>query len=781
MHSHIATLFICKFMYEMPLSQIKENKIKNKTNQTKLIASYFASSFGLLQIIDIIIDRFSLPATIINYLLYAIVIGFVGILFYSYLPSLGEARKSSDQKSKKSILTVSAIVLIFTLSISNIFLFRESNLSEIREEAYTIGFDKIDALIESENYIKAFSTVLKYYEKLPNDSLLLEKLNLTSIETDIRSKPEGAKVYYKNLDSDEWTYVGETPLVTRLPGVNSWARGYINFKITKDDYADYTSLTNVGFIKRLSQQKVSNFYELTPLAKVEKNMVRIPGGNSRLFVSELGDLNIIELKPYWIDKYEVTNAEYQQFISEGAYKNKSLWDEIVGEDGIIISWENAMELFIDKSGLKGPSTWTNGTYPQNQQNYPVTGISWFEAKAYAKWANKSLPTIYHWYKAAMYWGESSVISPRSNFSGSLSEVGEYNVLSSYGCYDMAGNAREWGTNPHKNGNRSIMGGGYDDDTYFFTDNFSQHPINRYKTNGFRCVITSEDTKVMASADTLIQTLQRDFYSYKPISDEVFKIYNGMFKYDTSPINTKIIKDNISINEAWYKKVVEIDAAYGQERLPLNIFIPKNESPPFKTVIFVPGSGSITNRNSQDLTANGLGFLMRSGYALIWPVYKGTYERGYPEFPNYVENNSKVYSDQMIMMVKDYSRTIDFVFQDDNLDNDIFYYGISWGGMLGPLFLANEPRIKIAVWQVAGLGARETRPEGSPLTFLSRINKPVLMLNGRYDQYFPYETSQKPMYELLSLSEPRKKMITYESAHSPPANQTSKEILKWFSQ
>ena len=99
-------------------------------------------------------------------------------------------------------------------------------------------------------------------------------------------------------------------------------------------------------------------------------------------------------------------------------------------------------------------------------------------------------------------------------------------------------------------------------------------------------------------------------------------------------------------------------------------------------------------------------------------------------------------------------------------------------MLGPLFLANESRIKKAVWQVAGLGARETRPEGNPLTFLSRINKPVLMLNGIYDQYFPFETSQKPMYDLLP-KEPMKKMITYKSAHSPPASQTSKEVLQWF--
>jgi len=508
-------------------------------------------------------------------------------------------------------------------------------------------------------------------------------------------------------------------------------------------------------------------------------MVRIPGGNTRLFVSELGDLNIVDLKPYWIDKFEVTNAEYQKFVDEGGYKKSIYWDKIIGEDGKTIDWEAAMELFVDKSGLSGPSTWSNGTYQSNQENYPVTGVSWYEARAYAKWVGKTLPTIYHWYKAAMFWGESTVISPRSNFSGMPSEVGKYNVLSSYGCYDMAGNAREWGSNPHKNGNRSVMGGGFDDETYFFTDNFSQHPTNRYKTNGFRCVIIPDDETNLVSADTLIQSFTRDFYSFQPISDEVFNIYNGMFKYDKSPLNIKVMSDSIDNGEVWYKKVVEIDAAYGQVRLPLNIFIPKNETPPFKTVVFVPGSGSITNRNSQYLNANRMSFLLRSGYALIWPIYMGTYERGYPEFPNYVENDSKIYADQMIMMVKDYSRAIDYVEEQDEFLNEVYYYGISWGGMLGPLFLANEDRIKKAVWQVAGLGVRKTRPEANPLTFLSRIDKPVLMLNGIYDQYFPFETSQKPMYDLLSLQEPMKKMITYESAHSPPGSQTSKEILKWF--
>ncbi len=734
------------------------------------MASYFAVCFGALQIADIIIDRFKLNPIIINYFLFGIGIGFLGLLFFFYISS-SRQEKLIAITTKKSFYSLIVITLIFILSISNIFLFRQSSLGDVREKAYTEGFAQIDQYIEKEDFIKGFEIAKSIFQQLPDDSLVLAKLDITSIETTINTVPKGSEVFLKGVDDQEWEYLGVTPLTTRLP------RGYFYIQLSKSGYADYKSLTNAGLLNRLNNNSVE--IELVTNSERKTNMVRIPGGNTRLFVSELGDLNVINLKPYWIDQFEVTNSNYQKFVDENGYNDENYWnEEILNEEGERIFWDKAMEIFTDQSGLNGPSTWMNGTYPEGQQNFPVTGISWYEAKAYAKWAGKQLPTIYHWYKAAIYWGESSVISPRSNFSGVPSEVGKYEVLSSYGCFDMAGNAREWGNNSHKNGNKSIFGGGYDDEAYFFTDNFSQHPYNRYKTNGFRCVIIPENEQNYASADTLIQTFTRDFYNNKPISDELFNVYHGMFQYDPLPVNETVV-ENKAINRSWTKRVVGIDAAYNNEKLELNIYTPANVAPPYKTIIYVPGSNAITTRNSKNFTGNNFGFLLRSGYAVIHPIYKGTYERGYPEFRNYVENTSKTYSDQMIMMVKDYSRAIDYVESKDEFLNEIYYYGISWGGMLGPLFLANENRIKGAIWQVAGLGARDMRPEANPLTYLTRIDRPVLMLNGKYDQYFPYETSQLPMYDLLSLIEPRKKMVTYESAHSPPRGLVRKEILSWL--
>ena len=209
------------------------------SDQTKLIATYFGAAFGILQIVDIVIDRVDLPPEIINYLLIAIIIGFIGILFYLYIPSLKNA-KIEKIKDKKSLFNIIGIVVIFGLSISNIFLFRKSNIGDIREEAYTIGFKKIDDYLDKEDFISAYNIANQYKIDLPDDPLVIDKLNLSSDEADINSSPEKGKVFYKRIDDEEWSYLGETPLKTRIP------RGYINFKISKPGYVDYLSLTSVS-------------------------------------------------------------------------------------------------------------------------------------------------------------------------------------------------------------------------------------------------------------------------------------------------------------------------------------------------------------------------------------------------------------------------------------------------------------------------------------------------------------------------------------------------------
>ena len=87
--------------------------------------------------------------------------------------------------------------------------------------------------------------------------------------------------------------------------------------------------------------------------------------------------------------------------------------------------------------------WEAGSYPDGQENHPVTGVSWYEAAAYAAYANKQLPTVFHW-SAVAETSRTEFIIPLSNFSGkSSTAVGSMPGYSTFGIYDLAGNAREW--------------------------------------------------------------------------------------------------------------------------------------------------------------------------------------------------------------------------------------------------------------------------------------------------------------------------------------------------
>ena len=112
---------------------------------------------------------------------------------------------------------------------------------------------------------------------------------------------------------------------------------------------------------------------------------------------------------------------------------------------------------------------------------------------------------------------------------------------------------------------------------------------------------------------------------------------------------------------------------------------------------------------------------------------------------------------------------------------IAYAGTSWGGRIAGVALAIEPRFRAAVLNVAGIGAPARRPEEDPVNFLPRIRIPVLMLNGRYDSVFPYETAQKPFLKLLGTPADKKKQILFDGGHFLPRPMMMAESLKWLDQ
>ena len=91
----------------------------------------------------------------------------------------------------------------------------------------------------------------------------------------------------------------------------------------------------------------------------------------------------------------------------------------------------------------------------------MTGVSWYEAAAYAAYVGKDLPTVYEWSRAAGAWATSQLV-PLSNFKGNgLVAVGAMGGVGPFGTVDMAGNAKEWCWNA-SDGKRYILGGAFNE-------------------------------------------------------------------------------------------------------------------------------------------------------------------------------------------------------------------------------------------------------------------------------------------------------------------------------
>jgi formylglycine-generating enzyme required for sulfatase activity len=141
-----------------------------------------------------------------------------------------------------------------------------------------------------------------------------------------------------------------------------------------------------------------------------------------------------------MDKYEVTNAQYKKFIDGEGYSNPSFWIYPMHSNGKELNWKEAMAMFTDRTGRPGPASWEAGSYPDGLEDRPVTGISWYEAAAYATYAGKQLPTIYHWGRVAET-SRTQFIVPFSNYNGKSTTRWDP-WIQQFGIYDQ-GNAWEW--------------------------------------------------------------------------------------------------------------------------------------------------------------------------------------------------------------------------------------------------------------------------------------------------------------------------------------------------
>jgi dienelactone hydrolase len=326
-----------------------------------------------------------------------------------------------------------------------------------------------------------------------------------------------------------------------------------------------------------------------------------------------------------------------------------------------------------------------------------------------------------------------------------------------------------------------MGGGWNDPIYVFHDVFAQPAFDRSETNGFRCIKYMNAEEMRAELQGMIPVPFRDFASERPVSDEVFAAYLAQYDYDDKELDST--KELGQESEDWILEKVTFNAAYGGERMSAFLFLPRNARPPYQTVIYFPGSYALVNNSSDKLVDNmilsHIDMFPKTGRAVLYPIYKSTYERTDDMGSDYPDETA-LYRDHVIMWAKDLSRSIDYLETRSDIAADkLAYYGFSWGGSLSPILLAVEKRLKVGVLYVSGLVFQRSKPEVEPIHYLPRVTQPVRMINGAQDFFFPYSTSQKPLYDLLGTPSDDKDLFVYPRGHIVPRAVLVEKTLDWL--
>lgn len=760
----------------------------------RVAAGYVVFAWLVIQVVETIFPAFGLDEAAFRTLVILLATGLVPVVILSWAFELKKGRlvwdsRAGQETTSSDVPPVSdllrrprfavPLVLAFLLAAGAIVLLA-MQLNASRAARLEL-LPKIESYIAENDIASAYSLALEVERSLPDDPVLHRLLSVIAVRMSFLTEPPGAEVYYRpygNAD-DDWTFLGTTPLQNvRLP------RDVFHWRFEKPGFQT-AERANEAF---------NGTYRLELIdGAVEEAMVAIPRVRRNFLLTGYA-MDAFDVPAFQADRFEVTNEDYLEFVHRG-YENPSYWRHLeFNLDGEPVDRETAVDRFRDATGRFGPSTWEGGTYPEGTGRHPVTGISWYEAAAYARFRGKQLPTIYHWSSMTLFpafaeiegvtdefpgFGEfRSRLTALSNFSeAGPAAVGSHPGVAPFGTFDSAGNVREWCWNATgEDAERYILGGSFRDPTYLYTYGVAKSPWDRSAVNGMRLV--SYETEAPA-----IQALREpralpDKERLEPVSDEVFQVYRDLFDYDRKPLDARAETRPVETTH-WTRETVSFNAAYGEERVIANVFLPKNIEPPYQVVVYYPSSRAIFSETLEELELNLVDHIIKSGRALVIPVLWATYERN-TGLDTTWPKPTREYTNNVVRWIQDFRRTVDYLETRPDMDLDrLGYYGFSWGGWNGSIVLSLDKRFRTGVFVSGGIPPTLARPEASSASYASRVTQPVLMISGEADVIRPVATYQAPMFESLGTEAHLKRHAILSGGHVPSKAEVIDESLAWF--
>lgn len=603
----------------------------------------------------------------------------------------------------------------------------------------------------------------------------------TTVRIAIETAPPGAMVSFKPYEEPnaEWQPLGVAPLEAELPAEAHRLRFVADGRATVIMASPNPSMlfNNVG----------RDFYvvKLPPAAEVPDGMVFVPAGNLRVPLS--GFYTDFDLGDFYIGRTEVSNREYAEFVDAGGYETPAYWRQVEDEEAGM-TFDVFRERFVDSTGRPGPAHWLNGGYPPGVGNLPVTGVSWYEAMAYASFRGMKLPTARHWARAALGINEGRqplaphLLAVARTDSPGPGAVDDNTAMSTWGAVNMIGNVQEW-TTTRDGDSRLTLGTSFGGPQWQYALPTASLPWVRLPDQGFRLALYDDnvpDPQLMMSG--AVPTIP------EPTPDELAKYMKG-FAYAPGSISLAGLERlEVTEDRDWIRERYVITSETLPDTLPVLVFRPREPVERMQPVIFLPPGDSYQRSFPSadiDITRYGIDFVVRSGRALVWPIIAGTHERQRPPNRPRAEGLAERWLNIKQDRRKEIGAVIDFLeFSDAYAGDKVALLAASFGAtFVSPNILVAEERIRTAIMMSATLAGVDTKafPDiVNPNTYWPEVRQPILLLNGRYDISTHQLESRKALLELLGTADESKQGIVYESSHWPlPPHRVEQDVSHWL--
>ena len=251
-------------------------------------------------------------------------------------------------------LTVAAIVAAVVLSLA--IFSRSQNRAKQDLEWVQNAMPRIQECIDQERYIEAFQLVKRVRQLAPENETVESLASLFLREIFVSSDPPGATVSIQEYgnSSGPWLELGTTPL-ERIEAPVSRYRWRVELK----------SCTPQEFVRLVHHRKIATKLEfrLSP-EPVPIGMLLVGGG--KFHAVGIGRHGQVRLPRFWMDKNEVTNEAYQEFVDQDGYERPEYWHQAFEQPDSAqkLSFEESIAIFVDETGKSGPSGWRNGRHPK---------------------------------------------------------------------------------------------------------------------------------------------------------------------------------------------------------------------------------------------------------------------------------------------------------------------------------------------------------------------------------------------------------------------------------